>query len=199
MVKDEEDAAAAMMEMMEDEDDEEQPLPPIPVLEMNPGDDESNNIQQQYIDLSKSNTFCNVCFKNFSRRSHLLRHMKRIHHMQLPPSRRRQAPMAVQSSTNSLTTGGGDENGNSLLNGPVRKHACKECGKSFTKKSHLDRHGKTHKNKVASSVTTTIEADAAARMYECVVCEAKFVQSKLLDKHMELHHGNAVSDNFLWM
>lgn len=172
---------AMMDEDVEMEDDSEEPLPPIPVLEMNTN---AANVQPTVVDISKSNTFCNVCFKNFSRRSHLLRHMKRIHSMQLPPSNRRKSQQ-VQ-----LVNKSGDENGNSLTDSapsePVYK--CKLCTKIFSRKSHLERHEKN----IHQLDKETNQA------YECVTCGESFIQSKLLDKHMQVH-GNTVPENYVWM
>jgi len=167
------------------EDDSEEPLPPIPVLEMNAN---AVNVQPTVVDISKSNTFCNVCFKNFSRRSHLLRHMKRIHSMQLPPSNRRKSQQ-VQLATKS-----GDENGNSLTDSgtvgaaPDPVYKCKLCAKVFSRKSHLERHEKN-----------IHQLDKEANQpYECVTCGEIFNKSKLLDKHMQVH-GNTVPENYIWM
>lgn len=173
-------------EDVEMEDDAEDPLPPIPVLEMNTN---VTSVTPSVVDIAKSNTFCNVCFKNFSRRSHLLRHMKRIHSMQLPPSSRRR-PQQVQPSVKS-----GDENGNSLMDSttvsvapPEQTFKCQLCGKIFTRRSHLERHEKN-----------IHQLDKEANQpYECVTCGETFIQSKLLDKHMQVH-GNTVPENYVWM
>lgn len=177
---------AANDEDAEMEDDAEEPLPPIPVLEMNTN---AVNVTPSVVDITKSNTFCNVCFKNFSRRSHLLRHMKRIHSMQLPPSSRRK-PQQVQPPTKS-----GDENGNSLTDSttvavapPEQTFKCQLCGKIFSRRSHLERHEKN-----------IHQLDKEANQpYECVTCGETFIQSKLLDKHMQVH-GNTVPENYVWM
>lgn len=171
-------------EDVEMEDDADEPLPPIPVLEMNT----NTNVTPTVVDITKSNTFCNVCFKNFSRRSHLLRHMKRIHSMQLPPSSRRKTQPQVTPQPKS-----GDENGNSLDPAPVpapveQIYKCQLCGKVFTRRSHLERHEKN-----------IHQLDKEANQpYECVTCGETFIQSKLLDKHMQVH-GNTVPENYVWM
>ncbi len=171
-------------EDVEMEDDGDEPLPPIPVLEMNAN---AANVAPNVVDITKSNTFCNVCFKNFSRRSHLLRHMKRIHSMQLPPSSRRKPQL--QSQTKS-----GDENGNSLTDSTTvsataeQSFKCQLCGKVFSRRSHLERHEKN-----------IHQLDKEANQpYECVTCGETFIQSKMLDKHMQVH-GNTVPENYVWM
>lgn len=182
-------------------EDGDEPLPPIPVLEMTAN---AAAVTPAVTDITKSNTFCNVCFKNFSRRSHLLRHMKRIHSMQLPPSRRRSQPQQQVQPLQQLPQvqllqtpkPGGDENGNSLTDSAVGQQAaiveqtfkCQLCGKVFSRRSHLERHEKNvHQlNKEAN------------QPYECVTCGETFIQSKLLDKHMQLH-GNTVPENYVWM
>lgn len=177
-------------EDVEMEEDADEPLPPIPVLEMNTN---AVNVTPSVVDITKSNTFCNVCFKNFSRRSHLLRHMKRIHSMQLPPSSRRRSQQQVQAQPTPKT--GGDENGNSLTDSAIAQQTaseptfkCQLCGKLFSRRSHLERHEKNvHQlNKEAN------------QPYECVTCGETFIQSKLLDKHMQVH-GNTVPENYVWM
>lgn len=182
---------------MEMEEDADEPLPPIPVLEMNTN---AVNVTPSVVDITKSNTFCNVCFKNFSRRSHLLRHMKRIHSMQLPPSSRRrsQQQQLQQVQVQQTTKSSGDENGNSLTDSTInavqqttatdQTFKCQLCGKIFSRRSHLERHEKNvHQlNKEAN------------QPYECVTCGETFIQSKLLDKHMQVH-GNTVPQNYVWL
>lgn len=177
---------AAGDEDVEMEDDADEPLPPIPVLEMNAN---AASVTPTVVDITKSNTFCNVCFKNFSRRSHLLRHMKRIHSMQLPPSSRRKPQQQVTPQPKS-----GDENGNSLTDPapvappPEQTYKCQLCGKVFSRRSHLERHEKN-----------IHQLDKEANQpYECVTCGETFIQSKLLDKHMQVH-GNTVPENYVWM
>lgn len=166
------------------DDDADEPLPPIPVLEMNTN---AVNINPNVVDITKSNTFCNICFKNFSRRSHLLRHMKRIHSMQLPPSSRRKSQQQLQQ------TKSGDENGNSLTDSVIavsseQTFKCQLCGKVFSRRSHLERHEKN-----------IHQLDKEANQpYECVTCGETFIQSKLLDKHMQVH-GNTVPENYVWL
>lgn len=182
-------------EDVEMDDDADEPLPPIPVLEMNTN---AVNITPTVADITKSNTFCNVCFKNFSRRSHLLRHMKRIHSMQLPPSSRRKPQQQSQPTVPQQPKSAGDENGNSLTDSsatavatptpPEQTYKCQLCGKVFSRRSHLERHEKN-----------IHQLDKEANQpYECVTCGATFIQSKLLDKHMQVH-GNTVPENYVWM
>ncbi|CAH0387741.1 unnamed protein product [Bemisia tabaci] len=122
----------------------------------------------------KAKTLCDICNKNFSRRSHLLRHLKRIHHVSLPTRmRRKREPQP------------GDENGNSLPSEDSTPQNCEICGRTFARRHLLERHREV------------MHPSEAAR-YECVTCGQKFVESHLLDAHMAIH-GNTICDNFLWM
>ncbi|XP_046404675.1 zinc finger protein 543-like [Ischnura elegans] len=51
---------------------------------------------------------------------------------------------------------------------------CVQCGKGFTKSSHLKRHCITHTNE---------------RPYPCAVCRKGFVESSYLNRHMAVHTG----------
>jgi len=152
------------IETMSDSDDESEILPPVSVLELN----EQSSDQE----LNKQSTLCYVCKKTFSRRSHLLRHLKRIHKIEPVLTRRR-------------VTKSGDENGNSI---EEPKWECHTCGKSFSRQAHLERH---EKNLHGEDRTVTAP-------YECVSCGQAFFDSNLLNEHMATH-GNTVTDNFVWM
>ncbi|XP_050534088.1 gastrula zinc finger protein XlCGF57.1-like isoform X2 [Daktulosphaira vitifoliae] len=139
-------------------------LPPVSVLELS----EQHTEQVK----PKPSTLCTICKKTFSRRSHLLRHLKRIHKVEPVLARRR-----VNRS--------GDENGNSI---EETKFECSTCGKNFSRQAHLERHEKN-----LHGVERTMPAP-----YECVTCGQAFFDSNLLNQHMETH-GNTVTDNFVWM
>ncbi|XP_050429994.1 zinc finger protein 84-like isoform X2 [Adelges cooleyi] len=152
------------MENPSDSEDESDFLPPVSVLELS--EQHSDQIR------SKPSTLCTICKKTFSRRSHLLRHLKRIHKVEPVLARRR-----INKS--------GDENANSI---EETKFECGTCGKTFSRQAHLERHEKN-----LHGEERTVHAP-----YECVTCGQAFFDSNLLNQHMETH-GNTVTDNFVWM
>lgn len=149
---------------MDSKDEHDIMLPPVSVLELN------EQLPEQ-VERPKPSTLCTICKKTFSRRSHLLRHLKRIHKVEPVLTRRR-----VNKS--------GDENGNI----EETKFECHTCGKTFSRQAHLDRHEKN------------LHGDdrMVSAPYECVTCGQAFFDSNLLNLHMATH-GNTVTDNFVWM
>lgn len=163
-------------EVVSDSEGESELLPPVSVFELN--EQQQQHLQQlqpqpllQPEGKPKPSTLCTICKKTFSRRSHLLRHLKRIHKVEPVLTRRR-----VNKS--------GDENGNSI---EETKYECHTCGKSFSRQAHLERHEKNLHGE------GTVPAP-----YECVTCGQAFFDSNLLNQHMATH-GNTVTDNFVWM
>ncbi|VVC41428.1 Hypothetical protein CINCED_3A017049 [Cinara cedri] len=151
-------------ENFSDSEGESEVLPPVSVLELNE--------QQPEQSRPKPSTLCTICRKTFSRRSHLLRHLKRIHKVEPVLTRRR-------------VTKSGDENGNSI---EETKFECHTCGKAFSRQAHLERHEKNLHG----------EERMVPAPYECVSCGQAFFDSNLLNQHMATH-GNTVTDNFVWM
>lgn len=56
-----------------------------------------------------------------------------------------------------------------------RKHRCKECGKIFPFKSHLNRH---------------LDVHSSVKPYSCDYCNKQFLNSYNLDVHLQKHTGN---------
>ncbi|XP_022173788.1 zinc finger protein 84-like [Myzus persicae] len=163
-IKPEETSVDIKTENLSDSEGEPEVLPPVSVLELNE--------QQPEQARPKPSTLCTICKKTFSRRSHLLRHLKRIHKVEPVLTRRR-----VHKS--------GDENGNSIED---TKWECHTCGKTFSRQAHLERHEKNLHS----------EERMVPAPYECVSCGQAFFDSNLLNQHMATH-GNTVTDNFVWM
>ncbi|CAK8686468.1 unnamed protein product [Clavelina lepadiformis] len=62
-----------------------------------------------------------------------------------------------------------------IVKNDKRKHfCCTVCAKSFTKKSNMKRHLKTH---------------TGTRLYQCEVCSKSFSLSSNLQRHMKVHSG----------
>ncbi|KAI5699178.1 hypothetical protein M8J76_016075 [Diaphorina citri] len=74
---------------------------------------------------------CDVCKKVFSRRSHLLRHLKRLHNIDPPPGRHLRPD---------------DENHNKQ-----QQYECVTCGEAFTESEKLNQHMETHGNTIMNN------------------------------------------------
>ncbi|KAI5701749.1 hypothetical protein M8J75_012913 [Diaphorina citri] len=77
---------------------------------------------------------CDVCKKVFSRRSHLLRHLKRLHNIDPPPSSRGRHLRPD------------DENHNKQ-----QQYECVTCGEAFTESEKLNQHMETHGNTIMNN------------------------------------------------
>uniref|UniRef100_A0A8D8V4W3 Zinc finger protein 347 n=1 Tax=Cacopsylla melanoneura TaxID=428564 RepID=A0A8D8V4W3_9HEMI len=77
---------------------------------------------------------CDVCHKVFSRRSHLLRHLKRLHNIDPPPTVRGRHLRPE------------DENHNKQ-----QQYECVTCGEAFTESEKLNQHMETHGNTIMNN------------------------------------------------
>merc|ERR1712150_441969 len=61
----------------------------------------------------------------------------------------------------------------------IRKHECKQCGKTFSRVSNLKRH------------VQTVHQDI--RIYMCKECNKSFGQMSTLNNHIQAFHGKTTS------
>nr|XP_013026391.1 unnamed protein product [Anser cygnoides domesticus] len=85
------------------------------------------------------------------------------------------------------------------------KHACRKCGKSYSRGSSLNRHQRVHVGEkpftcckcgrsfvCSSSLKDHLKNPCQEKPYKCPKCEKRFVSSRSLQKHCKLHHDSNV-------
>lgn len=108
---------------------------------------------------------CDLCGKTYTQLSHLENHRTITHSLTL----------RIKNSYNPHTN---NHHYRSVpvsnLDGGTNAHKCAECGKSFSRSHHLDRHKLIH---------------SGIRPYKCSICSKEFTRNYHLVRHMYTHTG----------
>lgn len=136
----------------------------IPAVEMPDGDDVNN--MDSASNLEATSHKCDVCDKSFTRRAHLLRHV-RLHTGEKPYA----CPICSKRFNRS-------EPRNVHMNKEhpeFRSDNCTICGKAYVDENDRIEHTKSHMEK---------------RYFRCTMCPREFHKASALAGHMQIHSGH---------
>lgn len=138
-------------------------------------------VKQSKESVEKNPFACDLCNKNFIRKSHLVRHLKsKAHLIKNNPINSKKSEEKLDLETENIEKEG--------KNVEV-KFNCLYCERRFNNKkslaSHMNRkhnHRSLKKNKKPK-----IQKDPSLKSYKCTICEQVFNQRQLLRQHFKIH------------
>ncbi|XP_059092595.1 zinc finger protein 501-like [Tigriopus californicus] len=148
----------------------------------------SSRLQRHLSAHEEKKFHCHICDKYFSRSDVLSNHLSKVHQQWSPPNKSPSSSSLVESSATTKM---------------AELYPCHICEAKLSSKFHLNRHLKSHENKVGAFTCNFcgksfdvkhkfqrhMRLHLSEKKFKCHVCHMSFLQREFLSRHLLTHSG----------